>query len=170
MKIIRYNKKRMQKLALSIGTIFILGMVFGWPDVSNTAKNFQKDIVLRSLKLGDLTIKVEVADTPEARRRGLMYRKSLPENQGMLFVFPSARPLSFWMKNTWIPLSIGFFNSKRELLNVHEMEPESVVVKTPKSYSSISPAQYALEMNKGWFKKHNIKAGTKFKWTSQKNE
>lgn len=171
MKVIIYNKKLIQKLILSIGPAFILYITLSLSSyASNTKKDFQEALVLRSLRVGDLIIKVEVADTPETRRRGLMYRRSLPENHGMLFVFPSERPLSFWMKNTWIPLSIGFFNSKRELLNVHEMEPESILFRSPKSYKSVAPAQYALEMNKGWFKKNNIKRGTKFEWIPpQKN-
>lgn len=119
---------------------------------------------LQLLQIGDQIITVEVADTIESRRQGLMYRRSLPENQGMLFVFPTQRPLSFWMKNTWIPLSIGFFDSQRKLLNILDMQPESLLVKNPKSYVSHGPAQYALEMNKGWFAKNKITPGMTFEW------
>lgn len=119
---------------------------------------------LQLLQIGDQIITVEVADTIESRRQGLMYRRSLPENQGMLFVFPTQRPLSFWMKNTWIPLSIGFFDSQRKLLNILDMQPESLLVKNPKSYASHGPAQYALEMNKGWFAKNKITPGMTFEW------
>ena len=114
-------------------------------------------------------IQVEVANTNETRARGLMYRRSLPKDQGMLFVFPSTQPLSFWMKNTYIPLSIGFFNAERQLLEVQEMQPESVVLKQPsKTYKSRLPAKYALEMNKGWFSKNKIKPGVKFEYLDNK--
>lgn len=124
---------------------------------------------LQSLQIGQKTIQVEIADTIEKRNRGLMFRKSLPKDQGMLFVFPSSQTLSFWMKNTYIPLSIGFFNSKRQLLEVQDMEPESILLKEPrKTYKSRLPAKYALEMNKGWFSKNKIKLGTKFKYLRSK--
>ena len=120
---------------------------------------------LQKIQIGHKIIQVEVADTAEKRTRGLMYRRSLPKDQGMLFVFPSLQPLSFWMKNTYIPLSIGFFNTKKELLEVQEMQPESVLLKKPrKTYRSRLPAKYALEMNKGWFSKNKIKPGLKFKY------
>ena len=120
---------------------------------------------LQKIQIGHKVIQVEVADTTEKRTRGLMYRRSLPKDQGMLFVFPSTQPLSFWMKKTYIPLSIGFFNTKKELLEVQQMQPESVLLKKPKkTYKSRLPAKYALEMNKGWFSKNKIKPGLKFKY------
>ncbi len=123
---------------------------------------------LKRLKVGHKIIQAEIADTTEKRTRGLMYRKSLPNDQGMLFVFPSSQPLSFWMKNTYIPLSIGFFNSKKELLEVQEMQPESILLKEPRrTYKSHLPAKYALEMNKGWFSKNKIKPGVKFKYLEE---
>ena len=129
----------------------------------------QGTLPLQSLQIGHKVIQVEIADTKEKRTRGLMYRKSLPKDQGMLFVFPSSQILSFWMKNTYIPLSIGFFNSKRQLLEVQDMEPESILLKKPReTYKSRLPAKYALEMNKGWFSKNKIKPGTKFKYLRSK--
>ena len=128
----------------------------------------QDALSLQRVQVGHKTIQVEVADTAETRARGLMYRKSLPKDQGMLFVFPSSEPLSFWMKNTYIPLSIGFFNSKKELLQVQEMQPESILLKEPRrTYKSRLPAKYALEMNKGWFSKNKIKPGVKFKYLEE---
>ena len=128
----------------------------------------QDTLSLQRLKIGHKVIQAEIADTEEKRKRGLMYRKSLPKDQGMLFVFPSSEPLSFWMKNTYIPLSIGFFNSKKELLEVQEMQPESILLKEPRrTYKSRLPAKYALEMNKGWFSKNKIKPGVKFKYLEE---
>ena len=149
-------------------TFFLIGSLSFAKDLSE--KKAQSRLSLRSLKIGSHVIRVEVADTPETRQRGLMYRESLPKDQGMLFVFPSERPLTFWMKNTTIPLSIGFFNAQRQLLNVHEMEPESVVVRSLRSYESSGPAQYALEMNKGWFSRNKISKGTTFEWVVEENK
>lgn len=112
--------------------------------------------------LGGQKISVEIANTEELRARGLMYRKDLGKNQGMLFIFDSEKLLSFWMKNTYIPLSIGFFDSSKELLNTHDMAPAITGEIRPRTYSSSGPARYALEMNQGWFAKHKIAAGAKF--------
>lgn len=117
----------------------------------------------QKLKLGTQTLKVEIADTQELSSRGLMFRHKLPENQGMLFIFEGEQPRSFWMKNTFIPLSIGFFNSKKVLVDIQDMEPaKSEMDQNPKSYLSRSPAQYALEVNQGWFQKNKIKLGDRF--------
>ena len=130
----------------------------------------QDTLSSKNIQLRHKIIQVEIADTQRKRTRGLMYRKSpLLKDQGMLFVFPSSQVLSFWMKNTYIPLSIGFFNSKKELLEVQEMHPESILLIEPrKTYKSRLPAKYALEMNKGWFSKNKIKLGTKFKYLRPK--
>ena len=82
-----------------------------------------------------------------------MYRKSLKQNEGMLFIFPEADYLSFWMKNTYIPLSIAFFNQDRRLINIHEMKANQ----TKELYYSNELAIYALEVNQGWFSTNNIK-------------
>lgn len=110
-------------------------------------------------------IKVEVASSALEKAAGLMYRKSLPDDSGMLFIFPNEQVLSFWMKNTYIPLTIGFFDSKMTLLETKDMEPHLGPVpddKLPHYYSS-QAAQYALEMPKGWFAKNKIKPGATFK-------
>jgi uncharacterized membrane protein (UPF0127 family) len=83
--------------------------------------------------LGATKVRVELAITPAEQQLGLMNRASLGKNEGMLFVFPSERVLHFWMKNTVIPLSIGFFNSKKELIKVTEMKPASDMEINPPS-------------------------------------
>lgn len=109
------------------------------------------------IRLGDQILTVEIADTTPARAKGLMGRKTLGENQGMLFIYPKAEKLSFWMKNTLIPLSIAFFDEKKRLLEIIDMMPETL-----DTHTSWAPAQYALEMNQGWFEKKSIQIGTKF--------
>ncbi|MCW7481058.1 DUF192 domain-containing protein [Leptospira kanakyensis] len=102
--------------------------------------------------VADRVLKLEVANTPSSRATGLMYRTKLGEDEGMLFVFPRPDHLSFWMKNTLIPLSIGYFSEDMRLLESFDMKPNQ----TEEVYNSRKPAMYALEVNQGWFAKHKI--------------
>lgn len=117
----------------------------------------------KKIKLGNQILTVEIADTPERSAQGLMHRKVLPEGTGMLFIFPDEQIRSFWMKNTFVPLSIGFFNKKKELIDVQDMTPaqSEMQVNLP-NYVSKGPAQYALEVPKGWFSKHGISLKQRF--------
>lgn len=114
------------------------------------------------IEIAGKTLEVEVAKSHAERERGLMFRKSLPENSGMIFIFENEQPLAFWMKNTLIPLQIGYFDGNRKLVDLQEMVPAPLGDSRPRSYPSKKPAMYALEMNKGWFTKNNIKLGTQF--------
>lgn len=110
-------------------------------------------------------ITVEIATTSEEKAKGLMYRKDLPKDTGMLFIFDNEQRLSFWMKNTYIPLTIGFFDSKMKLLETKDMQPHLGPVSDEKlpHYESAQIAKYALEMPLGWFAKNKIKAGATFR-------
>ena len=99
-------------------------------------------------------ITAEVASTPQDRATGLMNRFSLQPDHGMLFVFERPEPLSFWMKNTFIPLSIAFLDADGRILNIDDMAPQ-----TETSHWSKGPGLYALEMRKGWFAERGVKAG-----------
>jgi len=99
-------------------------------------------------------MRVEVADTPEKRRQGLMNRNKLAAEEGMLFVFDEEQKLSFWMKNTTIPLSIAYINKSGVIKEIHNMTPLS----EKPVYSQYS-VLYALEVNQGFFQKSGIKAG-----------
>jgi uncharacterized membrane protein (UPF0127 family) len=99
-------------------------------------------------------ITVEVATTPDERATGLMNRFSLQPDHGMLFVFEKPEPLSFWMKNTYIPLSIAFIDGGGRIVNIEDMAPQ-----TETTHWSRGPALYALEMRKGWFVERGIKTG-----------
>ena len=107
---------------------------------------------------------MEVAKSQKDRSQGLMYRKELKKNHGMLVEFPKIDYTSFWMKNTYIPLSIGFFDKDRRLLQVIDMKPAQGPVRESKlkNYRSQSKGKYALEVNIGWFKRHKIKTGSRF--------
>jgi uncharacterized membrane protein (UPF0127 family) len=129
-----------------------------------TPLSFAQDFQKKNLELGHVKIKVEIAETEEQQEKGLMFRKTLKENEGMLFVFQEEKVLTFWMKNTLIPLSIGFFDKGKKLFEVQEMQPISPVDQKPKVYQSKKPALYALEMPKGWFSKKKIKEGLTLKF------
>lgn len=114
------------------------------------------------------TITVEMAKTNEQHEHGLMYRTSMPENDGMLFVFNDEDIRYFWMKNTYIDLSIGYFDKDKALVDIQEMKATSMMETRPPSYPSAKPAMYALEMNKGWFAKNKVKLGQKFQFSQRR--
>lgn len=100
-------------------------------------------------------VQTEVASTAQEQERGLMFRKSLPANYGMLFIFDKAQPLCFWMHNTLLPLSIAFMNDDGIIISIQDMAPETDI-----GHCSGKPARYALEMPQGWFDAHNVTFGS----------
>ena len=108
------------------------------------------------LSAGIHVIQAEVAGAPAERERGLMYRKQLGPNQGMVFLFDEPARQCMWMRNTLIPLSVAFIDNDGRVINVEEMAAE-----TDDSHCAGRPARYALEMNKGWFAKHGITVGAR---------
>lgn len=111
-------------------------------------------VELVPLRVGGIEIQVEIADDADERQRGLMYRESLEENQGMLFVYPEQRTLGFWMRNTLIPLDIAYIDREGRIVDIQQMEPQ-----TTETHDSAAPAMYALEMNQGWFEANGIRIG-----------
>jgi uncharacterized membrane protein (UPF0127 family) len=116
-------------------------------------------VAAQSLTTIELTIKghratAEIAATEGARTVGLMHRFSLRPDHGMLFVFDAPQPLSFWMKDTYVPLSIAFIGADGQILNIEDMAPQ-----TQRTHDSRGPAVFALEMKKGWFAQFGIAAG-----------
>lgn len=115
------------------------------------------EIILKSDSGQKKTVTVEIADTDETRNKGLMFRKELARNAGMLFVFSDSRKRSFWMKNTYIPLDIAYIDDGGIINEIYTMKPLDYSI----IYNSIKPARFALEVNAGWFKDNNISAGSK---------
>lgn len=108
------------------------------------------------LRIGSQPLKVEVAKDEEHRSKGLMFRKSMPRDEGMLFIFDDPGYYAMWMKNTLIPLSVAFVDHAGVILNIEDMEPQTL-----DTHLSAGPALYAIETNKGWFAAHHLKAGDK---------
>ena len=104
----------------------------------------------------EVRVRVEVADDLFEQARGLMYRTTLGADRGMLFVYPEERDLSFWMKNTQIPLSIAYIDSERRIVDILNMKP---LDDRPPHYESSEPVQYALEVNQGFFENNGVKLG-----------
>ena len=118
-------------------------------------------------KIGKIELSAYVADDDQRRAQGLMFIEKLPRDTGMLFIFERQEHLGFWMKNTLIPLAIGFFDKDGVLVDVQEMSVAgSLMEASPPSYQSKSPALYALEMEKGWFGKKGIKPGSRLELIS----
>ncbi|WP_411881153.1 DUF192 domain-containing protein [Polaromonas sp. YR568] len=108
------------------------------------------------LSAGMHLIDAQVAFTPEQRQTGLMFRKEMPQQEGMIFVFEQATQQCFWMKNTLLPLTAAFVADDGTIVNLADMKPQ-----TTDAHCSAQPVRYVLEMNKGWFVKKGIKAGSK---------
>ncbi len=106
------------------------------------------------LNVKDKRLIVEVACDEGSRALGLMRRSHLPENHGMVFIYPSRRVMSFWMKNTTIPLSIAFISDEGVIQQVEDMEPNEL-----RTTRSTQMLRYALEVNQGWFERNQVGVG-----------
>ena len=104
----------------------------------------------------DVRVRVEVADDMDEMAKGLMGRTALAEDAGMLFVYPEERELSFWMRDTLIPLSIAFMDGEGRIVDIQDMK---ALDDRPPHYTSAEPARYALEVNKGFFDERGVEVG-----------
>ena len=108
------------------------------------------------LQAGMYQIDTQVAQTPDQRSMGLMFRKEMPQHEGMLFVFEQPATQCFWMKNTLLPLTAAFVADDGTIVNLVDMKPQ-----TTDSHCSEKPVRFVLEMNQGWFAKKGLKAGSR---------
>jgi uncharacterized membrane protein (UPF0127 family) len=125
---------------------------------ANTVPSFRKDGNLKISclnKTSPILLDIEIADEEEERVTGLMYRQTMPENAGMLFIFPNDAPRSFWMKNTYISLDIIYINSRKEIVTIQKYTQP----RTTYSIPSEKPAMYVLEVNAGFTDKNGIMPG-----------
>ena len=110
------------------------------------------------LAAGIHLVRAEVASTFDTRATGLMFRRSLGPNEGMLFVFPDAEAHCMWMKNTLVPLSVAFIDAGGTIVSISDMQPQ-----TETSHCAAAPAKYALEMSRGWFAAKGLRAGAQIR-------
>ena len=142
------NKRLSRPLAALALALF--GAVAAW------SQDQPQDLPATTLSVGMHNIHAQLAVTPQQRQIGLMFRTSMPNHEGMLFVFEDAAAQCFWMRNTLIPLSIAFLADDGTVVNLADMKPQS-----DESHCSAKPVRYALEMNQGWFAKRGVKPGTR---------
>lgn len=130
-------------------------VISGWFAAAAMAQSApQLDLPRSKLNAGMHLMDVQVAKTPDQRQIGLMWRKDMPQHEGMLFVFEQAATQCFWMRNTLIPLSAAFIAEDGTIVNIADMKPQS-----DDSHCSVKPVRFVLEMNAGWFAKRQIKSG-----------
>ena len=140
------------KVKLKIG-LCLVGICMGVVFLSIRQKS--KDYI--TLRIGEVPLRVEVRNTSEGRASGLMYRKKLPENRGMLFIFDEPGFYPFWMKNTYIPLSIAFISVDEKIIQLDNLFP----LDTLNLHFPRRPIKYVVEVNRGWFLRHKVKIGDK---------
>jgi uncharacterized membrane protein (UPF0127 family) len=120
------------------------------------AQDAPQKLDMIQLTAGMHLIQAQLARTPDQRSIGLMFRPSMPANEGMLFAFEQPVQQCFWMKNTLLPLSAAFVADDGSIVNIEDMKPQTL-----DSHCSAKPVRFVLEMNQGWFAKRGLKAGSK---------
>ncbi|MCC7385714.1 MAG: DUF192 domain-containing protein, partial [Deltaproteobacteria bacterium] len=144
-------------LGLWVGLWLALGCSASTPENVDAAVPVERIPVTVSAENGQVVFRAEIADTPEERARGLMYRTELRDDEGMLFLFTQEGPLSFWMKNTLIPLDMVFITSDHTILGI----VENATPKTETSRNVPGLSQFVLEINGGLSQRLGLKAGQK---------
>ena len=134
----------------------VLLALFASLTASALAQQAQTDLQHVKLSAGMYQIDAQVAQTPEQRQIGLMFRKEMPQTEGMIFVFEQPATQCFWMRNTLLPLTAAFVADDGRIVNLADMKPQ-----TDDSHCSEEPVRFVLEMNQGWFAKRGLKAGFK---------
>ncbi len=160
-----------KKIYYAIGAIVLIAIYVIAFIIPTSTDPATEETEYKFMKEGSLTftdslnnpitkIDLEIADTDFDRQLGLMFRKSMETNQGMLFIFPVQETLSFWMKNTYLPLDMIFVNSDKKIVTIHK----NTKTLSDQSYASTEPAQYVVEVNAGFADKYSIKVGDKINW------
>src|SRR3990167_2246756 len=144
-------KNKLKHISLLMMLVYVGLLYNGFCDVCCGEPKRNKVL---PINVAGIELEVELATTFEEQILGLMYRDKLEENDGMLFVFPKEQTLSFWMKDTRIPLSIAFIKADGRIIQIESMKPYSL-----DTHVSKEMVKYALEMNYGWFKAYNVKEG-----------
>jgi uncharacterized protein len=145
---VEFGRRRLDRAQAARFLAFVVLALAAW-----TAAALEK-FDWAQVKVGGKPLHVELALREPQRMQGLMFRDKLGANDGMLFVFDTPEYQSMWMKNTLVPLSVAFLDGDGVILNIEDMEPQTL-----QPHMSAGPALYAIETNKGWFKANGLKAG-----------
>ena len=140
------------------GVASLLAVLMTAVATSAKAQEPQTNLQRTAIQAGMFQIDAQIANTPQQRQIGLMFRKDMPTHEGMLFIFEEPQKLCFWMKNTLLPLTAAFVDDDGAIVNLVDMQPQST-----DSHCSEKPVRYVLEMNQGWFAKKKIGKGYKLK-------
>lgn len=132
---------------------FLAGSLFVYCNAEEQSLPVRKLVIERN-EGNPVAVQVEVARTDSEKAQGLMFRKELKDGKGMLFVFENEEYLSFWMKNTYIPLSIAFISSGGRITEIRDMDPLDL-----SPVRSVYAVRYALEVPRGWFGRAGIRPG-----------
>jgi len=149
---------RLKAFSRIVLSTLLVASSFAAPSAIVQAQQQGSNMPVVTLSAGIHLVRAEVAYTAESRMQGLMFRKSLGPNQGMLFMFTEDERHCMWMKNTYVPLSVAFIDAKGRIVSIHDMDPQ-----TETSHCAKGLTRYALEMNKGWFKSKGIAAGAEIR-------
>lgn len=145
-----------QNRGMKFIAITLLGLSTSLAVFSQTHNDPQMNLPRVKISAGMYLIDTQIARTNEQRQIGLMHRPSMPQAEGMLFVFDEPATQCFWMKNTLLPLTAAFVADDGRIVNLADMKPQ-----TTDSHCSTEPVRFVLEMNQGWFDKKGLKAGVK---------
>ncbi|MBU4424719.1 MAG: DUF192 domain-containing protein [Gammaproteobacteria bacterium] len=147
----RFSRRATPALAPLVAAVLAL-----WSTAAPAQEGPQLALQRVELTAGMHRIDAQVAQTPQERQTGLMHRREMPAQEGMLFIFEQPGVQCFWMKNTLLPLTAAFVADDGTIVNLADMKPQTI-----DSHCSVRPVRYVLEMNQGWFGKKGIKAGFK---------
>ena len=140
--------------ALSRTAVLALALLAGAAQTLAQTPQAQTQLPRTRLSAGMHLLDVQLAQTPQERQIGLMFRKDMPQHEGMLFIFEQPAMQCFWMRNTLIPLTAAFVADDGTIVNLADMKPQ-----TDDTHCSTKPVRFVLEMNQGWFAKRSIQAG-----------
>jgi hypothetical protein len=152
------------RVLLTLAAFTAVFVLPGCGDDHAKTKEFKTVAEYFPVKLGDRTVRLQLAVKPLEMQTGLMDRPKLGADDGMIFVYPQPQEMSFWMRNTLIPLDIGYFDAKGVLQEVWQMYPHDEREKKSRG----SALQFAVEMNQNWYRDHGVKPGTKLELAALK--
>ncbi len=150
-------------LILALASFFVFNNILKKEKPEEEEYMFKKEgelLFIDSLSSTKAKIDIEIAENDFDRQLGLMFRKNMQENQGMLFIFPAEEMQSFWMRNTNISLDMIFINAEQKIVTIHK----DTKILSDQSYPSTAPSKFVLEVNAGFTDRHNILIGDKVSW------